>query len=465
MKKIRLILILFCFPFALSAEEGQFSLNDLKQTALANNPQIMEKKAEWRKADADYKGAKASRLPLLKGDASFTWMTHPREPITLDAGELGQIPYGGTLVPIPQNDVVVYEGMKKTYYQLGLELTQPVFTWGKLQNAVKAAESGRNAAGLKLLWQENRTLTEISILFYSLYYVTEMEEILEEQKPITDRLAVISEESWKNGFILQTDYYDAKIKIREIDILGTELEGKRKNILLNLEELTGITDLTAERIDFSGIEPDISLFTLPGEDVLLVMADENSLELKLLREGISASEYLLKLEKGYRNGKPDLGLNIGMDITGESFPFSGEEWTDDWDVNVLFSVGISTTIYDFGRTRQKINAKASEKDEALCQYETGRNSIRRNVIQNRIALDLSRVKIDYLSLKAENEKLTADQKKRTWQSGYGDETLYLIALLDYHTARIKVCEEMINFHTARFTLQSLTDPYSPGEDY
>ena len=121
-----------------SDADKSFDSEGLYKSALANNLELQKIKVENRQAEIDLKNAEAARLPKIDFQSTLSWMSKPViEPITLTAGELGAYDIGGSSILLPSEDMKIYSGSENTYYDFKFIIDQPVYTWGKISNAIK----------------------------------------------------------------------------------------------------------------------------------------------------------------------------------------------------------------------------------------------------------------------------------------------------------------------------------------
>ncbi|GAB1481755.1 hypothetical protein MASR2M78_05700 [Treponema sp.] len=115
--------------------KAQAPIEDLKKLA-AGSSRVAQRQVELEAARADTRASRANRLPHLETSLSAAWIANPTDPMGIKAGELGIIP---ALEPIilPPNDVQFYEGSGNSHYEAKVSLSQPLFSWSKIQKGIE----------------------------------------------------------------------------------------------------------------------------------------------------------------------------------------------------------------------------------------------------------------------------------------------------------------------------------------
>ena len=140
MKRVYIFPILafsfFILPFYVAA----YTLSDLKEAAGLNNPELLKLQQEYERSLLDVKDAKAGLGPTVDLQLAGTYLLNPPvDAIYLNVDDLiNSINWPSGTSPSSSGQYVkIYDGMENTLYTFQLSITQPVFTWGKLENAVK----------------------------------------------------------------------------------------------------------------------------------------------------------------------------------------------------------------------------------------------------------------------------------------------------------------------------------------
>ncbi len=161
----RLILALtMLVPAEAGAETVRLSLAETVERARASSPRLAQLAALQTAADAGLLGARAGRLPVLDLAASYTRNSNvPELTIALPGTE------PRTIFPnIPDN------------YRTRAGLTLPVYTGGRVQGEIRAADHNRDAAGRDLEAGVKDLVLEASSAYWQLVTARESARVLAE---------------------------------------------------------------------------------------------------------------------------------------------------------------------------------------------------------------------------------------------------------------------------------------------
>ena len=108
-----------------------------------------------------------SRLgPELTFQAAGGFMAFPPEGVTVRAGELGTIPPPISYA-IPEEDLIFIEDARSGYFELSLQLNQPLYTWGKLHSSVQLAGLELETSKVELTEQKRRLRQDLHTAYFS----------------------------------------------------------------------------------------------------------------------------------------------------------------------------------------------------------------------------------------------------------------------------------------------------------
>ena len=187
----KLLLLLFISTILLPI--FSVSTKDLSSSMLASNPEIRKAREEVAKAQLDVKDAKGGYSPTIDLTVTGSYIANPIDPIRINLGD-----YIDTSMYGIRNDyITLYEGQENMYYQFSLSMTQPIFTWGKITNAVKLYQTVYEARLLQLDDAMDKAQTELCTRVAALHYLLEIQNLLEKQTEIASRLTVLADDAQK----------------------------------------------------------------------------------------------------------------------------------------------------------------------------------------------------------------------------------------------------------------------------
>ncbi len=446
MKKL-LILPLLVVAFPLLA----LTVGDLESAMLSSNPDVLKAREEISRAALDVKDAKAGYTPTIDLTVTGSYIANPIDPIRINLGDyINTTAYG-----VPNDYITVYNGQESMYYQFQLTLTQPIFTWGKLTNAVKLYQQVYDARVLQMDDAVEKAATEIRTRVAVLYYLTEIGKLLDEQISIAARLVEFADEAQKNGMMLATDALSAKVQARQLDVAKAQIDQQVLMMMTALRNLTGIQDLQASDIEFSEDEILSELGNLQAtgyENIGLKSLSASRTTFRLLSALATIADLTHDIAGASVNWKPDFALVVNADYSGSRLPFVETDWygKDDWSATV--TVALKTTVFDGGKALRNVSRTESGVTEAELDMQSARDKIRAAVDENWTNMAVCLAKIDYQEAMKDQLQAQSDVDKQLLDTGYGSESDYLRRRLEYNNCCIEILRTKIDLATAVCTL-------------
>ena len=90
-------------------------------------------------------------------------------------------------------------------------MQQPIFTWGKISNGVKALKEVESVRSLQLTDTENQLNAELKSRLSAIYYMDDIISLLNEQKSYADRLVELAHAAQEQGIMLAQEVKETEI--------------------------------------------------------------------------------------------------------------------------------------------------------------------------------------------------------------------------------------------------------------
>ena len=443
------------------AAQSEYTLQTLLSATEQNHPELMKLKEEYRRSLLDVKDAWAGLGPTVDLQASGTYMLNPPlGAVYINTDDIiNSIQINGVRPAASGQRIKVFDGMESTLYNFELAITQPIFTWGKISNAIKLYRQISQIKQTQVIQQTDQLETELKTRLMSLYYLNKILEILDEEQAYADRMVEVSENAELSGMLLHQEVVDAKIQAKELEIAKQDLLQQINDQLLELERTTGIDISSSQNINYDFVPELLESFDL------LLQTDHAQLEAEVMSGNQSAMKMLSQLEdvsktaekisRGYENWKPDLALQMSSGYSGSRFPLIESNWRrkDDYSVNI--SIGLKTTVWDGGKKIRDVSRKVSERKTAEINKLDAASSISKNFNSQWTAAQVCTMKIEYQDLKIESAVSKINQKQQTYESGYGSETDLLSAKIERCNAQIEKEKQALSRAIACLTIEYL----------
>lgn len=447
MKKFILFIIVLLISNTLFATET-YNYDSLASSLRLNNTKLQAAYQDVVQAKLDTKDAKANYHPTIDLTVSGSYIINPIGPITVNASELG----------LPYNQyITLYKGMENTLYQTSLSLQQPIFTWGKISNGVKALKEVESVRSLQLTDTENQLNAELKSRLSAIYYMDDIISLLNEQKSYADRLVELAHAAQEQGIMLAQEVKENEINALQVDVTLSEINAQYSSNLTALRTMTGLLDLTRE--DISYIPDEESFYSLAKEDrnaLIKSATSQSQPTLQMLSHMQSAMEYSEKVSKASVYWKPDFALQVSASYGGSRLPLVETDWYRQDDYNGMVTVAFKTTVWDGGKALNNIKRSESNVANAVISRDEAINTIITTLSEQFANQDMAIAKISYLDLKEETLVSKVEQKILLQSYGNASEADVLNAQIELTTCRLERLQEKLKLAQASYLIEYLT---------
>ncbi len=451
MRVLAVIIAVLALASPLSAS-SVYTLEGLISAMRSSNSELRKADEEIYQASLDTKDAKGQYTPTVDLLVSGTYMVNPvLGTISIDPGDIkigdsgiaGLIPpeYSGIISSL--GDITVPMDMGSNRIQGQLTLTQPIYTWGKISNAVKLYETVENIRRIEKSDREKQLTAELLSRLDALYYMDRIFPLLDELDAKADELISIAESAESEGVMISDDVLDARLQKQQIAISRRELEAEYVTVLEGLRTLTGISAIVMDDISYT---PDDSfasyILSCSAEDLTEMATSSERNTMKMLSLSESISEYREKIARGSMYGKPDIALQVAASYGGT---IKDSSWDDQWGVNV--TLALSTTLWDGGKKLNDKNRAESETAVSSIEKDRAIRAIEENVSVSYAEAMLSKEKLEYLELSLDSDNRKLEREKTAFALGSSSKS-------DVLEKEIKVIQDEIEIATEHITLSS-----------
>lgn len=447
MKKFILFIVVLLISNTLFATET-YNYDSLASSLRLNNTKLQAAYQDVVQAKLDTKDAKANYHPTIDLTVSGSYIINPIGPITVNASELG----------LPYNQyITLYKGMENTLYQTSLSLQQPIFTWGKISNGVKALKEVESVRSLQLTDTENQLNAELKSRLSAIYYMDDIISLLNEQKSYADRLVELAHAAQEQGIMLAQEVKENEINALQVDVTLSEINAQYSSNLTALRTMTGLLDLTRE--DISYIPDEESFYSLAKEDrnaLIKSATSQSQPTLQMLSHMQSAMEYSEKVSKASVYWKPDFALQVSASYGGSRLPLVETDWYRQDDYNGMVTVAFKTTVWDGGKALNNIKRSESNVANAVISRDEAINTIITTLSEQFANQDMAIAKISYLDLKEETLVSKVEQKILLQSYGNASEADVLNAQIELTTCRLERLQEKLKLAQASYLIEYLT---------
>ncbi len=177
------VVVCLCALFVTPSFALDLTLADAVEKIAHESHDLKKANANVKKAEASLDAANANRWFQLEGTASYMNLVNVERP--LDSRNFKLPPELGGLLPEALKDKDISFEIPDNIFMAGLSLTQPLYTFGKIGNAVKSVKSAIKMANAS----QELTLREVRYAATDLYWTAKM----------TDEIVTLAERDLKNA--------------------------------------------------------------------------------------------------------------------------------------------------------------------------------------------------------------------------------------------------------------------------
>lgn len=304
----------------LGAETMRLTLEEAIGLGLQNSTTLKVKAVSLYSAEAGVRSAKASYYPSISTTATYT---HFFEQPAMDLG-FGSA-YTAASDPI----------------SLSVDVRQSVFTWGKINNAVKLAEDGADLTKLDLDEEQRKLIIEVKKAFYG--YILAKEVLAVQEQTLTHKKEAldVTRKRFSAGLSPEYEVLSAESDVENFNLTVISAYNRLRFTLLAVMDLLGIEGDGEFDIELIGsLTPE---FYALEKKQLIDGAMSNKYEIRQFERNIALQRTQQDITK--TANKPTVGAFANYTLTSGFDTATGDNkyWGEDsWDGNL--TIGISVTM-------------------------------------------------------------------------------------------------------------------------
>ena len=189
--------LFLCAALPVAAQSSSLTLDQAQELAAKGSEAIRLKELALQKSRSAITEAASRAWPHVDFEASTSYLTNPPQGYTVTKGEFGtlKIPAPFNInTPLPTSDLTIGAQLHN-YFAATATVSQPLFTWGKISNAIDLAALQSDAAGTDLVAQQRDITREVSRAYYGALLAHESQAVLQKMR---DTAALIVEDRQKS---------------------------------------------------------------------------------------------------------------------------------------------------------------------------------------------------------------------------------------------------------------------------
>jgi outer membrane protein TolC len=442
-----LLTVTFAKPTAVESEDLSF----VRALELAEERSeiLMLQASAVKRAGLALAEARSKLGPELTFEAGGGYMAHPPLKITVTEGAIGKFPNPTpppVLIPVPDDDVTFPEDRPRGYVEFSLQLSQPLYTWGKLKSSVQLAGLGLESSRAELAKQRRQLQEDLHKAYFTTVLARDSLGLLRQILDILEEIEEDRRRAFELGSVNRLSVLEIQTQIAEVKRRIVQAEQAQATAQ---EAIALYTDLEPESLELTaGFRRERPGFS---ETQLKNKAMESSPLVKMARLDQERARANLELTRGGASFRPDLALNFSFQLSGQVIPSS----ETDWYHNLIAGVGAQGGLFDSGRSGHKIR----RAEEALSASQKAIDLLTKQVgLQVRQAVE--QLELRWIGLE-ESRAAVAQAEEEEKNAGQSFEQQLLIreqwglTRIALFQKRLVLLEAEYSFELALYELESL----------
>ena len=412
MRSSQLYLLVFLFVAVPAGGEGfPLTLSEALERARTNSPHLAELEAQRRAAEAGLAGARAERMPRVDVSGNYTRNS-----------EVPELSFG---IPGVVTRTIIFPNIPNVYRAYaGVSL--PLWTSGRIENSITAADRQLQAAGLDVTTAGNELALETRGAYWSLVTARESARVLAESVRSFETHLKSSQDRFDLGIAARNEVLAVQVELDRAELTRLAAENAAEVSNANLVRLTGLPPETR-------IEPTEPLAAPPGPqedtEALVTAAFDARPELQALQQRIEAARAAAKIQRAA--ARPQAGFSFGYDYARPNLrvlPLR-DAFEGTWSAGVT----VSLKAFDGGRTAAAVAEAEARADALEQQLESIRQSLRLEVTSRLLDLRNARASLQVTERSLES----ARENLRVASDRYHEGVIPSSELLDAETALLR----------------------------
>ena len=357
---------------AVAQESQVLTLEKSIEIAKQNNLDIQTAEQNLKAAEAQVRAARAGLLPRITANGNYTYFKDIQKSVIQAEGGFG-FPMPGEEVngmPPPsadnESDLIELEFGAHHNVQGTVNLTQPIFAWGRYYYGYQAAKLNYQAMQRSVDAAYNQLRLDVSEAFYGALVAQEFVRVAQQTVALVEKQLGIAEASLDAGAATNFDVLRSKVQLANARSQLIRAENgvqSAKNAYKTVLNVPLAEDISLEGVFEIPDDPRMLALDLDG---LIQQALENRPEMHSMQFNEHAAQKQIDIAK--TRSRPDLGLFSNYQIS------QNERLTE---MNRIWSVGFQINIPIFDGFAA--SAAVQQSESALKQVQLGGTQVKTGV--------------------------------------------------------------------------------------
>lgn len=417
------------------------TLEEAVTRALATSEEVQTARAQRSLADAQITQARAGAFPQVTGGVAYNRTLAS----IFDGLQLGAPPEPGE--EPPTNPFASLPFGRPNTWSASLQITQPLYTAGRVGTALAIARNVRAAADLQIEEAEADVALQVREAYFQLVLAEQMVDIAREAHALADQTLRQVELFRQQGTASEFDVLRARVERDNLEPGIVEARNARRLAELNVKRLV---NLPAER----PIAPATPLAPAVADvdRAALRAALERRPALRALDEQVAAREGAVRIARAERLPSIGAAANFAYQAFPDQVSPFDTDWRRDWSVGVQASV----PIFNGFRTRGQVDQARAELRIAELQRAQLRQGLELELEAALGEFDAARAQIEARRATVAQAQRALELAELRFRSGLATQLDISNARLLLQQARVHEAQALYNYVNALARLERVS---------
>jgi len=359
---------------------------------------------------------------------------------------------------LPQQGEVLARSVQPT---IGVQFNQPLFQYNQVRGTLRSAELALEGLSLSYAEDELQRINLVSRQFYNLFAQQSNLDLVDQRYRQSDRNYQSGVRRFNAGLIAETDVMRLDVaRMNDLDALESvrNMLEQQQFVFNRLVGLPLDQKVWAEAsLEYKPIEVNL--------ERALELAFEKRSDLR--RADIDREQLQLNLRQMVSQGRPDLQLNVGYDVTGNSSLSATPQanWqthfqesfnSENRSPNTNVTLTLQVPIFDWGRNASLVERLASQIQVQDRQIDEVRQDLIRTVTDRVRAIESAMRRLSIQEKNVEVAGTSWSFTQRKFDRGEITVTELAQAQDQYNQTQVNYLSALIQFELAKADLKEIT---------
>lgn len=363
MKKLT-ILLMAMFAFQQIYAQEDTLLTHYRQRALMYQQSVKIAQEQVHGAESKAESVKSSRLPSLDFNSKYNYYGQP----------LQLAPTGGSTVGEETHN----------FYNLSLDLYQPIFTGGELKNTKLAAESEVNIKKSMLVMSKQQVVYNSDILFWNAVSKKEINNLYSKYKESISEFLKVIQDRVDEEIVGKNELYQAKVRFDDAEYNCIRSKKEFDVSIMNINKFIG-QDLYVPALVADSLT---SVEWIKTTQSLADVALSQRPEMQMMKEQVVKNQYTEKASGS--KFKPQMGI-LASGRWGSPSP--GLQLDPDFNYNI--KAFLTIPIFHWGQKKEEQLVARKMTEISRLQMQETVDQITLEVNSSYYMLEKSQEQLDY----------------------------------------------------------------------